>query len=294
MKKTLSTLAGCLGVLLILHGRDGVDSAIRSHLLNPLELKGSPYGEIIGMALQEPVHLLWHGGKGHEHISGDGDECAVCGVDHADEESQNYLKDKPLSAKVKLKMLSMENAIRQDNSPLGRSAVVVSFERQRARDLMFYAYEMDPTNYGNYNAVSFFLEASGSVADQVKIEELAQKTLAACEGRVDDPSDCLTAASAAHILLVKKSGTLKHVEYYQLSQEFDLFLEKVKQFELSFEGALSDGRLSQYSQEKVDEMITHYNQFAYSVREYKKKIEEAKSRVVAPGVDFRFDKQPTR
>ena len=294
MKKALPILAGCLGILLILHGRGGVEPAIRSHSLNPLELKGSPYGEIIGMALQEPVHLLWHGGKGHEHISGDDEECTVCGVDHSEEGSQSYLKDKPLSAKVKLKMLSMENAIRQDNSPLGRSALVVSFEKRRARDLMFYAYEMDPTNYGNYNAVAFFLEANGSVADRAKIDELAQRTLVACEGRIDDPSDCLTAASAAHTLLVKKSGGLSHRDYYQLSKEFDLFLAKVKQFELSFEGALSDGRLSQYSQAKVDEMISRYNQFAYSVREYKKKIEESKSRVGSPGLGFRFDKQPSR
>lgn len=297
MKNVFPVLLGCVGVAVIVHGKPQVADEIAAHEMNPLELKGSPYGEIIGMALQEPVHLLWHGGKGHEHVSAEGEDCEVCGTDHSEDGVSNYLADKSASTRLKLKMLSMENGIRQNNNPTGRSADVIAFEHQRAQELIEYAYEMDPTNFGNYNVVSFLYGTSDSAEKRAKVSELAERTLAACEGRVNDPSDRLTAASAAHNILISKSMGMEHAEYYKLAEDYDFFAKKVREFDVVFQKALDEGRLKNYTQEKVDEIINHYKEFAYALREYRIKIEAAQAQLASPGEGeegFRFDLQPSR
>lgn len=283
-RRVIYSVITLVAVWLVVDGRRSVQDQLDAHKSNFLDLKGSPYGEIIGKALQDPVHLLWHGGKGHEHVSEPGEVCDVCGVDHAEEGAASVAAvEKPLSVRMKLHMLGMENQIRQNNSPVPRGAAVVNFEQQRVRELMLLAYEMDPTNYGNYNALSHFYMTTplGGEDQKHKAIELARRSLVESERLNAGPEDALTAASAAENILVLKTIGLPHFEYMKVADNYQLFAEKVAVFKEVYQMAIDEGRLDGFTQAKLDEMMARYKGFHYNLLEYKKIIDAA-PKIFAP------------
>lgn len=283
----IALVMAAAGVAAIHHSRTGVMGEARSRPLNPLELKESPYGEVIGMALQDPVHLIWHGGRGHEHIDAqnqskkneEAEVCEVCGVvhDHADEDhvDEAYLENRPFWVQWKGKLLLMEKYTRFDHSPVERQGAVKEFERHETERLLKLAYDMDPTNYGNYNAYNYFYMVGKDVEDSRKrISELAHKSLAACElGKRVDPMDALTAAAAAEDLMIWVMDSPGETRPENVVSAYWRFADEVKNYEEVFDAAVNSGRINNYSQDRVSEMIQRYRLFNYNVREYGKKVE---------------------
>ncbi|PQJ29274.1 hypothetical protein [Rubritalea profundi] len=266
MKYWIVFVLSALGVGLVVDGfqRTAEERALRE--LNPLELKSSPYGEIVGAALQDPVSIIHHGGIGHKHV-GEGDESETCGVSHGG----GSVEGRPKMTELKLNLRRLESGIRQNNLPGNRSAEVLAYEKEKVKELMTLAYEMDPTNQGNYAVYSNFAAEEGGFEALYKV---SQNTLKACEGRVSDPGDALSAAVAAETILVYRDMEMKRrgVENAHLEGDYQLLEQNVLRFKSSFERAIADGRLAHFSQEKADDMLAVYARLNWAVRSYKEKV----------------------
>lgn len=267
MKYLIVIILLSLGVGLVVDGfqRTNGERALRE--LNPLELKSSPYGEIVGAALQDPVSIIHHGGIGHKHV-GDGEDCETCGVSHGG----GSVEDRTKMIELKLSLRKLESGIRQNNIPGYRSAEALAYEKDKLIELITLAYEMDPTNQGNYTVYSNFAAEAG---DFEALYQVSQNTLKACEGRLNDPGDALTAAVAAESILVYREVEMKRkgMENTYLESDYKLLEQNVLSFKLSFEGALADGRLAHFSQKKADDMLLVFSRLNWSVRAYKKKLD---------------------
>jgi hypothetical protein len=301
MKALVLIATAGLGVFLISDGSGRAAALMEQRELNPLELKQSPYGEIIGAALQEPVHLLSHGGTGHEHVVEDNHEdctgkagCATCDAnsqesqvplaeghghghdhDHEHEILDAHDTSRPWLALHKSKLASLEAKTRQNHNPGRRTADVRAYERKRMQELIELAYGMDPTNYANY---MMYVDFEGRRGGFDRLFEISDKSLQLTEGRLNDPNDALTAAAAAEMIMIYREiyatrrGEKK--KNPQIVSDYNFFLQKVREYVLSFDRALKEGRLEQYTQEKVDEMVATYERFDWTIKAYKKYIEE--------------------
>lgn len=269
MKVYLQISLICIGVGLLSHGYSSSPALRDAREFNFMCIKESPYGEIVGAALQDPVHLIWHGGKGHDHHKADENgECTVCGVSHEAEDA-NYVEGKFFLNVAKLKMLRMEANIRQSNWPSKRHSYVASYEKNKVKQLMLEAFEMDPTNYSNYNGADKYINKNDAQGVKEMVR-LAEKVYQATNGRLWDPEDALTAASAAETVMIYRARANGINDKKALKADYDFFADKVQLFVESFERAESDRRIYYFSQEKVDEMLQRYKYFQYSLREYGK------------------------
>jgi len=266
MKYWIVCVLAALGVCFVVDGFSRTAEERGRRELNPLELKASPYGEIVGAALQDPVSIIHHGGIGHQHV-GDGEECETCGVSHGG----GGVEGRPKMTELKLSLRRLQSGIRQNNIPGYRSAEVLAYEKEKVKELMTLAYEMDPTNQGNYSVYSGFSAQKGGFE---VLYSIAQNTLQACAGRVNDPGDVLTAAVAAESILVYRSIEMKKrgLENVYLESDYQLLVQNVLGFRASFERALEDERIANFSQEKVDDMLAVYGRINWTVRSYGEKV----------------------
>lgn len=275
-----------LGLALV-GGSDAIRMA-QSRNLNPLELRGSPFGEVLGMALQDPIHMAWHGGQGHDDVlkpgedasAPEGEVCEVCGVVHDDDSGASVGVDlhsrQPMPVFLKGKVELLGKFIRQKNSPVKRGAAVRNYELARTKNLLQTAYDFDPTNYGNYNALNFFYvtnqrRGKESIGDGLA---LADDTIEACgKYKYDDPQDALTAASAAENKLVWMYATREKFPVSDLVETYDQFAYEVSNYQAVMIKAVETGRLKYYSAERLKEMETRFGTFAYALKGYKEKID---------------------
>ena len=167
--------------------------------LNPMGIKGSPYGEVFAMAMQGPIDTHFHGvlggGAGHQHAAGE--SCDSCGEAEA---------ASPPRAGGGLNGLlaSLEKSVHTRTNPKAASEAHKKFLRRQVEDKLRFAYQLDPAHYANYNSLHFFLtepqlgtrpELTPSAA------KLAEDTIQYCLKKDDDPRPALTAAAAASNIL---------------------------------------------------------------------------------------------
>ena len=175
---------------------------------NPLGIKMSPYGEVFAMAMQGPIDLYWHAGAdcGHDHEHGE-----HCDHDHNEDQGiadgaagdetskhQEQAAKKPSSYRDFLNELN-EVAGTKTNPKAATKAHLFDMRRQIENKLRF-AYELDPSHYGNYNSYHFFLtEPQLGTRPELTpgAAKLADSTIDYCLRRNDDPRPALTAAAAA-------------------------------------------------------------------------------------------------
>lgn len=165
---------------------------------NPLGLKQSPYGQVIALAVQGGIDSDWHGvesSAGKEHY------CPTCGHSHGDEEGA--CQPKQLSEPDSL-LGRLETAVTERTNPQPPTAGHKFYLRRQVEDRLKLAYELDPSNYANYNAYHLFLTEPSVGTRPVltpKVMELAQKTVNYCLRDDIDPRPALTAASATANIL---------------------------------------------------------------------------------------------
>ncbi len=175
---------------------------------NPLGIKMSPYGEVFAMAMQGPIDLYWHAGAdcGHDHEHGehcdhDHDEGQGLGDGAAGDETsklQEQAAKKSSSYRDFLNELN-EVAGTKTNPKAATKAHLFDMRRQ-IEDKLRFAYELDPSHYGNYNSYHFFLtEPQLGTRPELTpgAAKLADSTIDYCLRRNDDPRPALTAAAAA-------------------------------------------------------------------------------------------------
>lgn len=195
--------------------------------LNPLGINRSPYGEVFAMAMQSPINSYFHAGMGekHHHAPGEActDECTTskekpeeeeehvhdehCDHGHSHHDhSADEGQEKHLSVHDRLLGLiqSMDEVRELRTNPKPASEALMLHHRREAEDKLRFAYEMDPSHYGNYNSLHFFLtEPQIGTRPQITpaVMKLAEDTINYCLKQENDPRPALTAAAACTNIL---------------------------------------------------------------------------------------------
>ncbi len=172
--------------------------------LNPLGINGSPYGEVLAMAMQGPIDTycdMGMNGQGHQH--GEAEENDKIEKPEESPANTNVVSAKEDNSITKrfekfLTELSATPEIR--TNPYAAGTALKLYLRRQAEDKLRFAYKLDPSHYGNYNTLHFFL-TEPSVGTRPELTpsaaKLAQDTIQYCLKQEHDPRPALTAAAAA-------------------------------------------------------------------------------------------------
>lgn len=169
---------------------------------NPLGLKRSPYGEVLAMAMQSPINLVWHGGvTGHEHHHHAPGE--PCNEESEHDEDEDQTKPKALPSgplgPYQAYLEELNGVAELRTNPKSATEAQRFALRRKVEDQLRFAYELDPSHYGNYTAYHFFLTQS-SLGTRPELTQqamaLTEATIQYCLSRNDDPRPALTAAAA--------------------------------------------------------------------------------------------------
>lgn len=177
---------------------------------NPLGVKMSPYGEVFAMAMQGPIDLYWHAGADDEHDHEHGEDCdhhhddGLCeggaGGDCPGCESTKLAKAPAKVSSFRDFLNQLNEVANMRTNPKAATKAHLFDMRRQVEDKLRFAYELDPSHYGNYNSYHFFLTQPqlGTRPELTQgAAKLAERTIDYCLQRQDDPRPSLTAASAA-------------------------------------------------------------------------------------------------
>lgn len=177
--------------------------------LNPLGINGSPYGEVFAMAMQGPIDTYFHGAMGtgvHRHS--DGDSCGVCegAAEKQDQGEKAAVAKSKGSAGFRFEdfLASLSKVETISTNPKAVSDAHKHYLRRQTEDKLRFAYNLDPSHYGNYNSLNLFLTepAVGTRPElNASVAKLAEDTIQYCLKQEHDPRPALTAAAAATNIL---------------------------------------------------------------------------------------------
>jgi hypothetical protein len=224
---------------------------------NPLGLKMSPYGQVIAIAAQGGISSDWHAVE----VSGAGvvkkrEKCS-CGHDHSGDPHDPCESGGPKSLLTKL-----EEAVTERTNARPATDAHKKYLRRQIEDRLRTAYELDPSNYANYNSYHLFLTEPQVGTRPIltdKVLALANHTIGYCLREEHDPRPALTAASASASIL---ELMFLHKQNYSLDQ----MREELKRLDYSLarHHELTDrwiesgeyGRLSPARQYEIEERLT--------------------------------------
>jgi len=179
--------------------------------LNPLGINRSPYGEVIAMAMQGPVDTFFDAG-----MSGGGPTPEAAPEVTAEKTAPS------INARLGTLLSSLDEASVARTNPRAASEALKRYLRRQAEDKLRFAYQLDPSHYGNYNALHFFL-TEPSIGTRPELTpsaaKLAEDTIQYCLRQDQDPRPALTAAAAAtNILHLMFSDRLNATPKYTTAQ----------------------------------------------------------------------------
>lgn len=207
--------------------------------LNPMGINGSPYGEVFAMALQGPIETFFHGSMGtgvKYQIEGKAPKLTGLNLLTRPEfkkqisESEIAKTDLPLGQRFEEYLASLNELSSVSTNPMGPSQAHKTYLRSQAEKKLRFAYHLDPSHYGNYNSLNFFLTEPGIGSTRVLTPEaikLSDKTIQYCLSQEHDPRPALTAASAAtnmiHLMFADlQSGDTPKYSTEQMRKYLDL------------------------------------------------------------------------
>lgn len=166
--------------------------------LNPLGINRSPYGEVFAMAMQGPIDRYWHGMDNSKHTCDDPESCSH----HHLKADDDLAIDRYTGFNDRLRHFidGMGEGLQERTNPRSATAGHKFFIRRGVEDKLRFAYNLDPSHYGNYNAYHFFLtepELGTRPSLTPVAAKLAHETILYCLSQRTDPRQALTAASAA-------------------------------------------------------------------------------------------------
>jgi hypothetical protein len=166
--------------------------------LNPFGINGSPYGEVFAMALQGPIDTFFDAG-----VSGikappaaQADPTPPATPDPSNPSPNNLLASL---------LTSLDQASETRTNPKPASDALRRHLRRVVENKLRFAYQLDPSHYGNYNSLHFFLTepALGTHPELTpSAAKLAEDTILYCLKQDHDPRPALTAAAAATNILL--------------------------------------------------------------------------------------------
>ena len=200
-----------------------------------------------------------HGHSGHVH-----DE--HCSHGHADHHYTGSLVDAIASAKGFL--VDLKNARYERTNPNSISEAHKLQVAGEIEQMLMRSYQMDPTNYGVYNAYYLFLTIHELGATPAAIEQarkISHHTIARAQKEKVAPAPWLTADMALLNLFLldqqdwNKKGIEPPIEKLREYRNFSAYCKQ--NFAVLKQRAIADGRWQTISQDKRDEMDEH-QQFA--------------------------------
>ncbi|WP_018970729.1 hypothetical protein [Rubritalea marina] len=259
MNLLIKIVLSVLGVFLIVDGYARLPHK-GGQPFNPVELKGSAYGAIIGMALQEPIGVIHHGGQSHDHMAGGG-----------------RMEGKSFLVRSKIHMLQMENRVRQHNGPYYGGRAVRDYEDQKVRKITELAYEMDPKNYGNFINLSHFYMTSPMIeGDKAQaVYDLAERTISECQKFPNLPEAQLTLAVATELILILRSNGVAHEDYDSLEEYYERYAKAVASYKECMKRVIEDGRIDYIGVNRLEEIKKRETLFDYTLKGYARLISES-------------------
>ncbi len=167
--------------------------------LNPLGINRSPYGEVFAMAMQGPIDTYFHATE-----SSEGHKCSD--PEHCQHEHVRKNEDLAIDSytgwndRVRHFIEGMGAGLEERTNPKGATDAHKFYLRRGIEDKLRFAYNLDPSHYGNYNAYHFFLtEPQLGTRPELTpgAAKLAEQTITYCLNQRNDPRQALTAAAAA-------------------------------------------------------------------------------------------------
>lgn len=183
---SLCLLGGGVVASMIAGGRLMSDSKHRTPP-NPLGIQGSPYGEVLAMAMQDSISTYFN-------------EATISSTGKTSEhETNSNQKSRELPTRVADFLGSLEQARQARTNPKPASPAQRLYARRQVENKLRFAYKLDPANYANYNSLHFFLTQPqlGTRPELTQTAaKLAEETIHYCLKQKDDPRPLLTAAGA--------------------------------------------------------------------------------------------------
>ena len=166
--------------------------------LNAMGINRSPYGEVIAMAMQGPIDTFFHATESGGHKCSDPEQCAH---EHtAESKDIAVVQHGTWNAKLRHFIEKMGKGQVERTNPNAASAAHKFYLRREIENKLRFAYNLDPSHYGNYNAYHFFL-TQPQLGTRPELTpgaaKLAQNTINYCLSQRTDPRQALTAAAAA-------------------------------------------------------------------------------------------------
>jgi hypothetical protein len=231
---------------------------------NPLGLKTSPYGAVVALAMQGGIESDWHGTM---EANDDATACSACGHKHGAEGDACHSDSKTGAAESWMDRIELAATERTNPSPVTKGHQL--YLRRQTEDQLKLAYELDPSNYANYNSYHLFLTEPSVGTRAVltdKVIDLASSTVSYCLKEESDPRPALTAAAAAGnilelMFLHRDEHTLE--EMRQQLHTLDYSLAKHQQLT---EKWLSSGEFQNLSAARQAEMLERLK-FVVKVRD---------------------------
>lgn len=166
---------------------------------NPLGLKMSPYGQVIALAVQGGIDSDWHGTEARTGPNA----CHNCGHYHGADQS-GCGGDQVAKAGKQSFIARIDEAVSERTNPRPATKGHKFYLRRQVEDRLRFAYELDPSNYANYNSYHLFLTEPSVGTRRVltgRVMSLARLTIDYSLREASDPRPALTAASAAGNIL---------------------------------------------------------------------------------------------
>lgn len=163
--------------------------------LNPLGINGSPYGEILAMAMQGQIDSHFKGAMGG------GVRPHQASKETAESRSG---ADRSLGGRFENLIASLDRVAEIRTNPKSISENHKRYLRRQIEAKLRFAYQLDPTHYANYNSLHFFLtepELGTHPELTPSAAKLAEDTIQYCLKQNNDPRPALTAAAAASNIL---------------------------------------------------------------------------------------------
>jgi hypothetical protein len=157
---------------------------------NPLGIRQSPYGEVFAMALQGPIDTSFTVGM-----------FGTTGSYKPEipEETVSNKEDVTLTGKWLHMLDTFNKASTARTNPKAASEALRTHLRREAENKLRFAYNLDPSHYGNYNSLHFYLSEPAVGTHPVLTPaalKLAEQTIDYCLKQENDPRPALTAAAA--------------------------------------------------------------------------------------------------
>lgn len=233
--------------------------------MNPLSLKGSPYGKTIALAMQGDIDYFWHAsyvGQDEHHHDHDCED--DCDHDHGHDHDNNLeligYKEKEHTNHifVKRQIRSLRKQTVARNSKFLLTNAHKTFVREKILSQIKLSYEMDRKSFDTYSGYHFFLVDYGFAPEDRKLDlamKLADDTISLCSHEKEDISVMLTAMIGYEHKMILM---LENKDAYSLSNYrpiFNMANQTVSNFYDRLEELQENGEINQLSKARLDDIL---------------------------------------